>query len=152
MFVSGRYGSGVVEKVLDISHNRSVADLETGYFITARLRAFVAANAQYSHGGIDFPRGGLNALAPALRPVHDQIQRVNHLHVGGGAAYSIADTFDVFGSFSRLVAGRNGHALDRGISVGASWSFGDTNRRAKAGGVPATLRLPESRLTAIPHR
>jgi len=123
LFISGRYGFGFVEKVLDISHNRSSADLEAGYFFTPSFRAFAMVNGQYSHGGIEFPAAGLPALPPALRPVHDVIQRVHSLDLGGGAAYSITDSFDVFGSFSKLVAGRNGHALNRGMTVGASWSF-----------------------------
>jgi hypothetical protein len=48
---------------------------------------------------------------------------VNALNAGGGFAYSIADSVDVFGSFSREVAGRHGHVLNRGITVGASWIF-----------------------------
>jgi hypothetical protein len=47
---------------------------------------------------------------------------VNALNAGGGFAYSITDSVDVFGSFSREVAGRNGHVLNRGITVGASGS------------------------------
>jgi hypothetical protein len=123
LFISGRYGFGFVEKVVDISHNRSLADLEVGYFFTERLRAFTMANAGYTHGGIDFPEGGPFALPPQYQFNHDQIQRVHHLDLGAGASFSITDSFDVFGSFSRLVAGRNGHALDRGVTIGASWSF-----------------------------
>ncbi len=44
----------------------------------------------------------MNALPLEQRPVHDQIQRVHYLDVSAGAAYSITDSFDVFGSFSRL--------------------------------------------------
>jgi hypothetical protein len=130
LFVSGRYGYGFVEKVLDISHNRSSGDLEVGYFITPSLRAFAMANGQYSHGGIDLPINGLAGLAPEFRPVHDRIQRVHVLDVGAGAAYSITDTFDVFGNYSRIAAGRNGHALNRGITVGGSWSF---KKKSRAG-------------------
>lgn len=117
LFISGRYGFGFVEKVLDISHNRSLADLEVGYFFTSRFRAFTMANAGITHGGFDFP------TPPQYRLDHDRIQRVNYLHAGAGAAFSISDSLDVFGSFSKLVAGRNGHALDRGLTVGLSWGF-----------------------------
>jgi hypothetical protein len=123
LFISGRYGYGFVEKVLDVSHNRSLADLEVGYFFTPRFRAFTMANGGYTHGGIDFPVGGPFALPPQYWFNHDQVQKVHHLQLGGGASFSITDSFDIFGSFTRLVAGRNGHALDRGITVGASWSF-----------------------------
>ena len=131
LFVSGRYGYGFVEKVVNVSHNRSLADLEVGYFFTSRFRAFSMANAGYTHGGIDFPQeGGLAALPPEYRYNHDQIQRVHHLDLGGGAAFSITDSVDVFGSFAKMVAGRNGHALNRGITVGMSWGF-------RRGGPPA---------------
>jgi hypothetical protein len=132
MFVSGRYGFGFLEQVLDISHNRSIADIEVGYFFTSELRAFVNAHGQYSHGGIDFPLNGLAGLPLALRENHDQIQKVHAFEMGAGAAYSITESLDVFGSFSRLVAGRNGHALNRGITIGASWSFRRKNRAADA--------------------
>jgi hypothetical protein len=147
MFVSGRYGYGFVERVADIKHNRSVGDLELGYFLTPSLRAFGMANAQRTHGGIDFPAGGLPAVPLAYKQVHDVIQRVNYLNLGGGVAYSINDSVDVFGSFLRLAAGRNGHALNRGITLGASWSF---SRHSKAG-VAAGAGAPASeyvRLTA----
>lgn len=130
LFVSGRYGFGFVEKVLDISHNRSSGDLEVGYFITPALRAFAMANGQYSHGGIDLPVNGLAGLAPEFRPVHDRIQRVHVLDVGAGASYAVTERFDVFGNYSKMVAGRNGHALNRGITVGGSWSF---RKKSKSG-------------------
>jgi len=123
MFISSRIAYGFVEKVLDISHNRSMADLEAGYFLSPSFRAFGMMNGQYTHGGIDFPLGGQLALSAEQRPVHDVIQRVHYLNLGGGFAYSVKDSFDVFASFSREVAGRNGHMLNRGVTLGASWSF-----------------------------
>lgn len=143
LFVSGRYGFGFVEKVVDISHNRSVGDLEIGYFFSSAFRAFLNAHGQYSHGGIDFPTsGGLAALPPEYRTNHDQIQKVHVLDLGAGAAYSITDSIDVFGSFSKLVAGRNGHALNRGITVGASWSFNRKKQAADA--ITAAPTAPET--------
>jgi hypothetical protein len=129
MFVSSRIAYGFVEKVLDISHNKSMGDLEVGYFVTPSFRAFGMMNGAYTHGGIDFPITGLAGVAPVYQPVHDIIQQVNYLHAGGGFAYSVNDSVDLFGSFTRLVAGKNGHALNRGITFGASWSF---SRRPKA--------------------
>jgi hypothetical protein len=124
LFISGRYAYGFTEQVLDISHNRSLADVEVGYFITPAIRAFVIGNGQYTHGGIDLPPvGGLAALPVAYRGVHDQIDRAHHLNLGAGAAYSLTDSVDLFGSFMRTVTGRNEHALNRAFTVGASWSF-----------------------------
>lgn len=139
MFVSSRLAYGVVEKVLDISHNRSMADLEVGYFVTPSFRAFGMANAQQTHGGIDFPINGQAGLKPVLVPVHDVIQRVNYLNLGGGFAYSLTDSLDMFASFSREATGRNGHVLNRGITLGASWSF---SRRSKGDATAAGTGAP----------
>jgi hypothetical protein len=141
LFISGRYGFAFVEKVLDISHNRSLGDLEVGYFFTSKLRAFTMANAGYTHGGIDLPLTGLPGLAPEFRGNHDRIQRVHHLDLGAGASYSISDSFDVFGSYARSVAGRNGHALNRGVTIGASWSF---QRRRSASDTVTAAAAPDT--------
>lgn len=149
MFVSSRIAYGFVEKVLDISHNRSMADLEVGYFVTPSFRAFGMANAQRTHGGIDFPINGQAGLKPVFVPVHDVIQRVNYLNLGGGFAYSLTDSLDMFASFSREATGRNGHVLNRGITLGASWSF---SRRSKGdattAGTGATSRQYAGMTTA----
>jgi hypothetical protein len=114
-----------------------VADLEGGYFFTPSIRAFGMVSSQVTHGGIDFPLGGLPAVPAEYKLTHDIIQRVNFVNLGGGAAYSLTDSLDLFGSFTRLVTGRNGHALDRGITVGASWSFHRSKGNAVASGAGA---------------
>jgi hypothetical protein len=139
MFVSSRIAYGFVEKVQDISHNRSMADLEAGYFVTPSLRGFGMLSAQHTYGGIDLPINGQAGLPPALRPVHDIIQRVNYLNLGGGVAYSLNDSLDLFGSFLREVAGRNGHKLNRGITFGVNWSF---SRRSKGDVIAAGAGAP----------
>ena len=139
LFVSGRYGFGFVEKVLDISHNRSLGNLEIGYFFNSRFRAFTMAGAGLTHGGVDFPANGMGGLPAEYRANHDQIQRVNHLEVGVGGAFSMTDSLDAFGSYSTQVAGRNGHSMDRGITVGLSWGF-----RRKSPGESAAATAPAS--------
>jgi hypothetical protein len=141
MFVSSRLAYGFVEKVQDISHNRSMADLEAGYFVSPAFRAFGMFSGQVTHGGIDLPLNGQAGLPLQLRPVHDVIQRVNFVNLGGGFAYSLRDSFDIFGSFNREVAGRNGHKLNRGITVGASWSF---SRRSKGEATASGAGAPSS--------
>jgi hypothetical protein len=123
LFISGRYSYGFVEKVMDISHNRSTADLEVGYFISRSLRVFGMTTGQITHGGVDLPLGGPPALPTSYQPVHDVIQRVNFLKAGAGASYALTDTIDVFGSFAKQVEGRNGHHLGRAFTVGASFGF-----------------------------
>ncbi len=88
LFVTGRLAYGFVEHVQDISHNRSMGDLEVGYFVGQAFRVFATAAGQYTHGGIDFPAGGLPAVPLQYKSVHDIIQRVHYVHAGGGFAYS----------------------------------------------------------------
>jgi hypothetical protein len=148
LFVSGRAAYGFVEKVQDISHNRSMGDLEVGYFVTPSFRAFGMASGQYTHGGVDLPINGPPGLPLPLQPYHDVIQQVHYLNTGGGFAYSMSDSVDIFGSFTRQVAGRNGHALNRGITVGASWSFSHRSKGAVGAGADAPSSSEYTRMTA----
>ena len=120
MFVQGRYAYGFQETFLDISHNRSMYSLESGYFATPDVRVFGMISGQVTHGGVD--------LIPTARLVwpaeqwlnHDRIVRENFLNVGGGIGWAVNDTIDVFGSFTKAVSAVNTHILDRGILIGAS--------------------------------
>lgn len=132
LFIQGRYAYGFTEKMLDISHNRSSVDLEVGYFLTPRLRAMALGAGQLSHGGIDMVPNARFNLPPQQFLHHDQITRINFLNVGGGAAYSVTERIDVFGSIIRTVAARNGHIVDHGISMGMSWSFTATRSKDSA--------------------
>ena len=89
----------------------------------------VMAEVGKTHGGIDMIPNPRANLPPLQFLHHDQITRINFLNLGGGAAYSLTEKVDVFASMIRTVAARNGHLIDRGVSMGASWSF--TARRSK---------------------
>jgi hypothetical protein len=123
LFVQGRYAYGVTEKVLDISHNRSNMDLEVGYFLTPKLRVMALGTGQLTHGGIDMILNARVRLPAEQFLNHDRISRINYLNAGGGAGYSVSERIDVFGSFIRTLDARNGHLIDRGLSVGMTWSF-----------------------------
>jgi hypothetical protein len=129
-FIQARVAYGFAEEVLNIEHNRSMADLEVGYFITPRLRAFALGTGQITHGGVDLPTVG--RLPIELRPYHDQIDRLNYLNVGAGGSMALTDSTDLFASFLTNVANRNGHALNRGINLGITWSFSRSHRRANS--------------------
>lgn len=129
LFLQGRYSYGFAERIFDISHNRSNLDLEVGYFVKPEFRVFALGSGQLTHGGVDLNGNSLLTLGPILYPHHDRIARDNILNVGAGAAYDLTDSFGVYGSVIRTVAGRNVHALQYGLTVGASWSF--TTRHAR---------------------
>jgi hypothetical protein len=115
---------------------RSHFDLELGYFVTPKVRVLALGNAMLSHGGIDMPPAPRASL-PALQFAHhDQIQHENALNLGAGGAYSLTDKVDIFGSMIHTVAARNGHMIDRGVTVGMSWGF--STRRANTRAIAST--------------
>lgn len=132
LFVQGRYAYGVTEKVLPEASNRSHFDLELGYFITPKLRAMALGNAMLTHGGFDTPARPRFDLTPLQFLHHDQIQRENSLNLGGGAAYALTDKVDLYGSMIHTFAARNTHIVDRGVSVGMSWSFSTARSKDRA--------------------
>ncbi len=135
-FVQTRYSYSFAETIAGIDHSRSSLDVEAGYFLHHNLRVFVIGTGQKTHGGIDTPDAGWRALPPELGPHHDRIARLQMLDVGGGMQYALTSRIDVFGSFTRTLAGRNAHALSRGLTVGASWSFGGQLKSMSLGDAP----------------
>ena len=123
-FAQARYSYSFAERIVGVHHDRSNLDVELGYFITPAVRAFVLGAGQKTHGGIDLPDAGWRALPLAQQPNHDRIARSDMLDLGGGVQVSVSRSFDVFGSYLTTLAGRNGHALQRAVTVGVSWSFG----------------------------
>ena len=131
LLIQGRYGYGFVERVTELSTNRSVGSLEVEYFATPKLRVLGQIGGQRTHGGIDFLSIAWGRANLPLEQVvrHDQISRENMLMVGGGASYALTDSIDAYASLAHTVSQRNGHGLTRGLSLGLSWSF--TTSRAK---------------------
>lgn len=120
MFVQGRYGYGIQEQFLGFSHNRSVGSLESGYFATPDIRVFGMVSGQITHGGVDLTPTASRVWPAAQWQNHDRITRENFLNVGGGVGWSVNDSVDVFGSYSKAIMAVNTHVLGRGILVGAS--------------------------------
>jgi hypothetical protein len=133
LVVQGRYALNISEGVLDQPRRYSQVSLEGAYFLTPPLRLLAMMAGRIAHTGIDlYPDSG-RVLPFEIFSHHDQISRESFTNVGGGAAYSLNDTVDVFGSFTVTVRGRNTHAVNRGISMGVSWSFGDRGNQSLIG-------------------
>jgi hypothetical protein len=122
-FVQARYAYGFAEKILDVSHNRSMIDVEVGYFVSPRLRGFAIATGQITHGGIELTHQFPLDLTAGELLHHDQITRVNLFDAGGGAQVSVSPSLDLFASVVHTLWGINGHALNYSATVGATWSF-----------------------------
>jgi hypothetical protein len=140
LFLQGRYAFAFGPSILGYRMNHSNADIEVGYFVSPSVRVFGLTSGQLMHDGVDVRLGGIG-LTPVERDHHDQIGRDHFLNVGGGASVSISDRVDLFASFVKQVAGRNGHEVNRAVSIGLTWSMrgprpiqlaGNTQKRAVA--------------------
>jgi len=124
LVVQGQYAFNVSQGVLDYARRYSTASIESAYFVTPSLRVIGAGSGRIGHTGIDLPLAGAAALTPDQWLHHDQLARESYFNVGGGFAWSMTETTDLFLGYTHTVTGRNTHATDRGLSLGLSWSFG----------------------------
>jgi hypothetical protein len=126
-FAQLRYSYAFVEEVLGVSHDRSNADLEIGYFLTPSLGLSAIGSYQKTHGGIELPLPGTPAAAAFRRTPyyvhHDQLAQSNFLNVGGIVSYALTGTVDVFASYQTMVWGRSVHAIQPGLAFGMSFGF-----------------------------
>ena len=141
-FVQARYSYSFAERIAGVHHDRSSLDVEVGHFVRPSVRIFAIASGQKTHGGIDTPDAGWRALPPELGPHHDRVARLEMLDVGGGAQFSVTESFDLFGSVMTTTAGKNSHAIARGVTIGASWRFGGGKLGSLSGSEDPVQVLP----------
>lgn len=101
-------------------------DSEVGYFVTPRLALRFLESFQITHDGIAFQQPG-QSREVSLN--HDRLHRYNYLNLGGGLAFAVNESLDVFGAASKMVWGQNMHP-HLGFVVGINTHF-----RAGGGGV-----------------
>ncbi len=128
--VQGRYSYAVVERALDIAHNRSNATGEAAYLITRRLSARGFISWQHTYGGLQFgahapgaalPWPGEVNITPERLFQHDRLLKDNNWRLGSGVAYS-APQIDLFASYIHYLKGTDAHA-GHVVTVGVSWPF-----------------------------
>ena len=126
--VQAGYTYSFMEKVADISIDRSNGSVDLGYALTSRLYVRAAGIWQHTHGGLRFgsvtgdpffPPGEFNT--PQRFAQRDRLGRTNYWQVGGGLSYS-AGPADLFASISSYVWGRDAHD-GQVYTVGATWYF-----------------------------
>ncbi len=116
-YVQGSYGYSFVEKVAGISHDRSRAGLEVGYFLTPTLGVRALGSWQKAHGGLDISP----SLPAALFPYHDQASAESYVSAGLGV-FLFADPSggplrDVRPYLARPQRAQNGRWLDLGSQL-----------------------------------
>jgi hypothetical protein len=123
-YLVGRYSFAFVEKVQDISHNRSNMDLQLGYNLTPRLQLFALGTGEYTHGGTDLNLPVVRATWSA-ETFHHHVQtgRSQLWGVGGGADFQLTASVDVQAGFAKTLAGKNDHEVNHLITFGVSFGF-----------------------------
>lgn len=126
--VQASYTYAFVEKVVDVSIDRSNAVFDVGYALTRKLFIHGGANYQKTHGGLRigsvtghpfFLPGEYNT--PQKFAQRDRIGRVNYWQAGGGLSYSLGPV-DLFAAYSKYVWGRDAHN-GQIYTLGATWYF-----------------------------
>lgn len=103
--LEGRYSYALVERVMDVSTNRSNASVELAFQPLDRLAVRAVVSRQVTHGGL---RPGLEKPPPAGYPwgeittaelfrEHDRLMRDDSWHVGAALTYALARA-DLFAS------------------------------------------------------
>ena len=139
LFVQGRYGFGIGRRVEGILPQHSEAQVELGYFVTPELRVMALAAGRASYKGIAWFPTMRTDLPWELWSNHDRLSAESFLNLGGAAAVALSESLDLFGSFIATKAGANTHRVNRGISMGLSWSFRRRGAEEVAGGGERTL-------------
>jgi hypothetical protein len=118
--IDGHYGYTFVERVLDISHNRSNAALDTSYTLRNGLAGHFILAWQRTHGGVSIVPDQISGR-PELYTEFHRLLRDDYFHGGAGASYAVR-TWDLSFSFMKTVSGDNTHDVHV-YTVAASRSF-----------------------------
>ena len=119
-YVQLRANYAFVEKLLDISHDRSNLSLEIGHFLTDRLSVRVLASRQWTDGGISVPV----PLTSPLFPVHDRLAAEEFINLGAGVSWTMSERVSIYGLYMEANEGTNAHKLDHRFSLGMSYGVG----------------------------
>jgi hypothetical protein len=132
-YLQARYSYAFVERIVGISPNRSNAEVQPGYFLTRRLSLLGMGQWMHTHRGVDYVYGVVHGgLSDDEFLHHDQISKSTLLDIGGGAAYALNRSLQMFLSVAHSVAGRNGHLHAAVVTVGVSRSFGGQREERSA--------------------
>jgi hypothetical protein len=104
--IDGHYGYTIVERVLDISHNRSNARLHTGYLFPGGVGGHLILSWQHTYGGLRFPMD-VEPFPERYTEFHRLLQD-NYFQAGAGVSYTWRD-WDLSLSFLKTISGTNTH-------------------------------------------
>jgi hypothetical protein len=105
--IDGRYTYTFVERALDISHNRSNIQLDTGYAFPNRLAGHLMLSWQHTHGGLHVIPDDIAGHPERYTEFHRLLQD-SYFQAGAGASYTWKD-WGLSVSFLKTVSGDNTH-------------------------------------------
>lgn len=124
-FIQAQYSYAFVQRILDISPNRSEVQAQFGYFLTPRLSLLGLVQWFHTYRGFDvdfnLPNAGLDH-EEFLH--HDQLGKIRLLDAGVGASFALSSKTEMFASWGRSVIGANGHYHTSILSLAISRTFG----------------------------
>ena len=115
-----RYNYAFVDPVVGISHDRSNASLEIGYFLNESVSVRALGSWQWTHGGIDVP---VPVTSP-LFPYHDRLAAEGFFNIGVGSSWTINERISVYGLYMHSESGKDGHKLEHRMSFGVTYGLG----------------------------
>ena len=120
LYTQAGYDFAYVEKIGDISANRSAVDFTLGYFVTPTVTVSTTMSYLKSHGGIDWVTSDILDIASYVN--HDRHAAKNYLNLDGSVSVDINDALSFFVSYTSTLWGTNIHEL-RSLALGSNWSF-----------------------------
>ena len=144
-YIQAQYSYAFVERVLGIAPNRSNVEFQLGYFLTPRISLLATGQGMYTHSGLELNYSLFHAgLSDDQWIHHDQIAKTSLLDLGGGGAWSITPSWQMFLAVARSVEGRNGHLHAAVVTMGVSRSFGTRSAVERASLGPRGEPVPDN--------
>jgi hypothetical protein len=106
--LDGHYGYTIVERALDISHNRSNARLHAGYDLPGRIGAHMILSWQHTYGGLRMP-DDVEPYPERYTEFH-RLLKDNYFQAGAGASYTWGH-WDMSLSLTKTISGTDTHAV-----------------------------------------
>lgn len=119
-YVEFRGNYAFVEKVAEVSHDRTNAGLEIGHYLNESWSARFLVSRQWTHGGVQIP------IPPSdpLFPFHDQLAEDEFVNLGAGFSWTLNDRVQLYGLYMQSIEGKNSHKVDHRVSFGMSYGTG----------------------------
>jgi len=125
-FLQAQYSYAFVQRILDISPNRSNVAAQMGYYLTPRLSLLALMQWSHTYRGldVDFSIPNHSNLTDDEFLHHDQIGKIRLLDAGVGVSFAVNRKMEMDASWGRTVSGANSHFHASVLTLAISRTFG----------------------------